>query len=337
MAMGVASAGPLICLLLSWRSGEADLVSPRVGHRLAWISVIGLALGVGTGAISLFLVPERYWDVLRQIPERALWFALAELLFSLVCLLVYACCWACCWKKKWQAPWFGNLIAFASATNLLYHFPPLMIVLGQLASGSARTDSETLDRAALLELFYRPEVIAPWLHFSLAAIAFSGGVALWLFEGAMSDTQPEPSATKHTRSVAGIVFLVSLLQLPTGLWLLTTIPNHSRSAIMGSAPLAGLVFLGAMMVMFMLLGRLLKIALGEFEKGDLKMAFVMICLIVFLMTTSTRISRDHSSISLDSFEEPPLSSSLSSPSFLGSFFTSSKGPPGSLFALIKSP
>ena len=168
-----------------------------------------------------------------------------------------------------------------------------MIILAQLASGSLRVSAAVLDRSAVRELMYRPEVVAPWLHYVLAAVAVTGAGPLLMLYSSSGDKQGDaPKEAAMLRTVAGVVLVASLLQLPIGVWLLTTLSNQSRTALMGESVLASLAFLAAMLVVFLLLGRLLKIALGEFAAGDLRVAAALMLMVVVLMSISTRYSRE---------------------------------------------
>ena len=290
LAIGVAASGPIICILLSWRT-EIESPAFKVGRKLAWWSVGGLLVGMILGTLSLFLLSDQsYWEVLSKVPEGDLWFAGSELLFSLVCLVTYAATWKQLQRRR---GWHG-LIGLVSVTNLLYHFPPLMIVLGQLTDGSAQLNSDWLDRATLLELMFRQEVVAPWLHFVLATYTIAGGAALWLFSRQQITASESEEPEGPVRKVAIATLVVSISQLPIGLWLVTTIPQSSRAALMGKSAVASLAFLAAMLVVFLLLGRLIKIALGEFTAEDLRKAALWMVLVVLAMAISTRSSREQS-------------------------------------------
>ena len=286
LALGLAAAGPLFCMLLA-RGSHSECATDRVGRHLAWLNVGGFLVGMFLGGLTLLLPPDQgYWDVLNKIPAKDYWFAAAELLFSLLCLIGYAATWNVLRDYRlWHA-----LIALLTVTNLLYHFPPLMIVIGQLADGSALLPGDALDRAALTGLMFRTQVVAPWIHFVLATLTIAGGTALLLLAHQQKD-KSDVVAVRPIRLVAGATLVVALLQLPIGLWLVTTISQASRAAIMGNSAIASLTFLAAMCIAFLLLGRLFKIALGEFETEDLRKAALWIVLVVLAMAVSMRTSR----------------------------------------------
>lgn len=290
LAISLAAAGPVFCVMLSWRS-TTDSLASKMGRRLAWLNVGGFLVGMTLGGLTLLLPPDQgYWDVLRQIPAKEYWFAAAELAFSLVCLVVYAATWNALRHHRW---WHA-LIAVVTITNLLYHFPPLMIVIGQLADGSAELDAESLDRAALVTLMLRQQVVVPWLHFVLATLTVAGCSALQQIADQYESDRLASDLVRPTRIVAGIVLTTTILQLPIGLWLVTTISQASRAAIMGGSAMASLTFLAAMLAVYLLVGRLFKIAMGEFEAEDLRKATLWMMLVVLAMSTSTRTSRNRS-------------------------------------------
>ena len=96
---------------------------------------------------------------------------------------------------------------------------------------------------------------------------------------------------RPARRIAGATLLASVLQLPLGLWLVTEISPASRAAIMGKSAVASLMFLMAILFVLLLLGRLVKIALGEFAKEDLRKAALWIVLVVLAMAISTQTAR----------------------------------------------
>lgn len=283
LAMNVASAGPLIAAWLRWRSGP---LANLVGRQLAWGSTAGLILGAVSGGLLLYTVPgNELWTALRRFPAEAYQFAAAELVFSLVCMVVAATVWNALNR------WWIALLAFVSATNLLYHFPPMMIVIGRLAIDPRWTQKEIIDRPQLLELMARDEVIPLSVHFALSAIALPAIAALLLIT--WRDESPESHAERMSlaRVTAGISLLATVLQVPVGLWLLTSLPQSSRSLLMGTNLVASLAFLLAIATSIALMQRLLAIAIGEIDHRNIRSAAVLVCVIVFLMTTSLRLSR----------------------------------------------
>ena len=292
LAMNLASAGPLFCMLLAHRASSGDLVAGRVGRRLAWWNVAALLVGVALGTLTLFIPPTKeYFEVLQRIPVRGYWFAGLELLFSLVCLVVYASTW----NSLRQYRWLQHLVALMTVTNLLYHFPPLMTVIAQEAAGTMRSTTEVLDRAALLRLMFLPEGLAPWIHFVLGSIAVSGVLALVAM---ISEIRSGENSIRSARAMAAIALGVTLLQLPVGLWLLTTVSEASRSALMGGNPMAALAFLAAMLGVYLLIRRLATVVWGDFDASDLRTAAVLMIVVVLLMTVSMRVSRRHRTVDL---------------------------------------
>ena len=70
-------------------------------------------------------------------------------------------------------------LALLAATNLLYHFPPLLTIMTMSAGGEIELAGE-VDAATFRQLFSTPNVLAHTLHFWLASVAVSGVVVFWL-------------------------------------------------------------------------------------------------------------------------------------------------------------
>ena len=133
LAMNVASAGPLVCVWLHRRGRRGDETAFAVGRQLAWWSLAVLVAGMALGLVMLAIfwsgVDRAYVDAVGRFPTRAVLNAVYEAIFSVVCLAVYAGTW-----DRWRDhPWLHGLLAVLATTNLLYHFPPLMVALGALA------------------------------------------------------------------------------------------------------------------------------------------------------------------------------------------------------------
>ena len=354
LAMNVASAGPLLCIWLSWRCDGPENVAYRLGRSLVWMCVVAFVLGMVTGAALLFLPPsENLWAALRRFPARAYWYAAAELFFSLVCLLLYAGTWRLLRHHRW----LHALLALMSATNLMYHFPPMMAVIGHLAVNPVWTAVPIIDRSDFLKLIARDNVLALSAHFVLASLSVAAVLLLLMLARCVEATEDESERTRLSRTAASIALGATILQLPVGLWLVLTMPPMSRDALLGESPVTATMFFLGLLAVFLLLGQLLEIALGGVRVAALHKAAWLLLFVVLLMTAVMRYSRSHrrfpheqaehrtdraTTISLAyglpiGFGQASSDSSSESSAPSGSFCSSSSGPPGSLLARINSP
>ena len=275
LAMNVASAGPLAGAILAWR-GHRN----RAGRAFR-LSLYCLVVGAILGALIVASPGDGLRRALRRFPADAYWFAGIELLFSAACmaaLLVVV-------RRPARRRWLIAALAIATATNLLYHFPPLMTVLGELAADASWAREEMMNREALLPLFSRPEVLALWAHFGLASVSVACVAAMWPRDEDVSNL-----TESSTRQLAAIALAASALQLPVGLWLLSTTGAREREAILGSDALASLCFAAGVLAAFWLLQTLLAVALGEGRDAVIRASLLLVAITV-LMTATLRNSR----------------------------------------------
>lgn len=283
LAMNVASAGPLLGIWLGRRPADTDSsLRDEIGRRVAWLSVWAMFLGILTGGgLMCFSASAGLLAAIDRLPNRALWFAALELAFSLACLLLYAGFWNAFRRHRW---WHA-LIALLSSSNLLYHFPPLMSVLGKLAADPGWAKAEILNRQAILPLMARSEVLALTTHFTLASVAVAAVAVLWLLSGTYEDRW-EKLGQPIARQAAWTALLASALQVPVGVWLLISLPQSDRMAMMGNHPVASLTFVGSLLLTFVLLQRLLIIAIGSVKRQDLRRVSWLLATLVLLMTAT---------------------------------------------------
>ena len=287
VAMNLASAGPLFCIWLGRRGEGNDPAWDELGRKLAWLSCGAMFFGMFLGGGQmLFSTSAGLLNALARLPSRGLWIAVAELAFSMVCLLLYAGCW----RSLRGHRWWHALLALLSSSNLLYHFPPLMSIFGKLANSPTWAASKVLDRPALLQLMKRDEIVALSVHFVLASFAVSAIAVLWLSSRSKDDDW-EKSALPVARRAAWVALIVSAMQLPVGIWLLVTLPQSARTSMMGDSAIASLAFVGALLLTFVLLQRLLTIAIGRVESRDLRQVGWIVVTLVLLMTTTLYKSR----------------------------------------------
>jgi hypothetical protein len=282
LTMNVASAGPLVGLWLFWRRGD-DAGARRAGNVFRMSLAAFVAGSILGGALLLWPSPGLR-SALSRFPVDAYAFAGVELVFSALCLvgLIIA-------ARRGGPRWLTALLAIGSALNLLYHFPPLMAVLGELAADSAWTAAERLDRQTLVHLWQRPEILSLWLHFILASLAAAAVFALWLRPFSDADANA-PSRHVLARKLGAWALAATLLQLPAGLWMLTASHAAVRDRIMGGSLIASACFAGGVMTAVWLLHTLAMLSLGEGERAVRRAGWLIIAVTV-LMTATLRTSR----------------------------------------------
>jgi hypothetical protein len=285
LAMNVASAGPLVCVWLHGRGRRGDGTAFAAGRQLAWLAVVVLLAGVAVGALLLVMAwldaGRGYFDALARFPTAALVHAGGEAVFSLACLVVYAGMW-----ERWRGwPWLHGLWAVVAATNLLYHFPPLMVALGTLSVRPELVPESLITRDVFRPLMVRSEVLAQSAHFALASFAVAG-LALMIVAARLRrlpTNEPERSG-RLIRAGAVIALAASLGQLVVGVWVLLELPLRVRHALIGDDWLATGLFFAAIVGTFGLLHALALAGLGETSDGSVRRCAAFMLGITVLMT-----------------------------------------------------
>jgi cytochrome bd-type quinol oxidase subunit 2 len=289
LAMNLASAGPLAgawLRQLSRSDGDTDggLLERGARATFRW-SLVGLAIGALVGGAMLLAPSAGIRAALRRLPADAYWFAGAEILFSAACIFG-------CWKLS-RRPKLTWLLAIVAATNLLYHFPPLMAVLGELAANPAWADAEVLERKALIRLWIRPEVLSLWAHFALASIAVGFTAALAICHRAAFD-ETEKVDDRTARRLAGWALGATVLQIPVGIWLLLASDPAAQQAMMGESWLATIGLAGGVWVALGVMQSLMTIAWGGSDRRQVDRACILLAITVTLMSFTLRSSRQAS-------------------------------------------
>lgn len=272
-----------------------------LAKRLAWHSLLALSLGSLLGGLLYWWGDDAVKAAWARLPARAYWFALSELVFSAAC--VGGLIWLFRSVETGTEPSrkrarLGWLIALLSSTNLLYHFPPLMSVLGKLTANPSWSQLEELPRRHLLVLMKEPEVIAMSVHFAMASLAVASVYTLWVYAGLWIE---EPAAAQG-KQMAGVALIVTLLQFGVGVWLLASLSSESRGRLLGEDAIAAIAFAGAIFGTLLLSGSLANIALGKVSHADCHKVALWTLLTVLLMTLA--LSRLHSPEATSAEKEP---------------------------------
>jgi hypothetical protein len=287
LAVNVATAAPFICVWCEWRAARhGDEALRAVGRRLArdcvLLFLVGAALGLAELGWLFWQSDPADLEALRTIPVSRWWFGGLELLMYLGCMVAY-------WYgfDRWRRRGWQWLLAIAAGTNLAYHFPALFTIVS-LVSERPELWGETIK---FRELLVDRETLARVGHFWLASFAVTGVLAMrpWRADSG----RREALSRGDTWVDARLALLATALQMPLGIWLLTTLPRASQNLVMGRSILATVLLIAAVVSSVGLLHLLASLALGEVEVRFVRRAALLLVAIVTLMVgTRVAIRRD---------------------------------------------
>jgi hypothetical protein len=293
LCVNLAMTGPLACVALRWHAARhQDPLADRVGRWLVRVCIVALlvamGLGIASGLLLWFGGQRQFFDALGRLPARRIYWGLVELVFYFVCMIIYGALW-----YRWRTrPVLHGSIAIIAATNLMYHFPPLFVLIGWLAAGG-HAGVEPISAGQLLQLMFSPSVLAPVAHHLLASFAVVGIVVMLGTrrlssldtKGIANETDSEATqAAAIVRRAAVVALSVTLLQLPTGLWVVLQLTGAQRDRLLGGAwPATGL-FIAAMVTALSLLHWLSVIALGQTGRREVYLASLLLAVLTLLMS-----------------------------------------------------
>jgi hypothetical protein len=296
MCMNVASGAPLVALWLEWKDRRGDVIAPQAARYLAAAAVIALFVGALLGLMLGWLrwtpAYQEIWQV--QLSRKLKW-GLVELGVSATMLVAY---WL--WRRWADLPtrrgFLGrSALLLLTSTNLLYHFPPILIIASKLADGAfpaaADVPSGVIDPPAFRRLMAFDEIPALSVHFALASVAMAGLMLLGLAVRRLK-SDLDPRGAKRIASWGGWSALIATgLQLVVGLWLLATTPPDLQAQLTGSALWPTLCLGTSLALVVWLLRELSEITLGEPTRGGMIRAMIAMTLVILLMTAARQLSR----------------------------------------------
>ncbi len=295
VAVNVAGMGPLVCLGLAlWGGRRGDSLVLAAGRALAWWSLVALVLGALLGATAGGLLwiarplEREGWRYLAEVRPSRLWFTALEWLFSAGLGYWYACLWERGLPSGYIRRGLHHLLAIASATNLLYHFPTLFAAVGEL-NLAPELRSGPYHHAALLA---RPGVLANLTHHLVAALAVTGcalvAIGQWPRVGRLAASDAPRVAIWGAR----LALVASLLAAPAGLAVLVSLPEASQAALLGGRLGATTVFVLSLAAVLPLLRSLLEVSLGDADRRRCQAVLVWQLVVVLLMTAVRHQARE---------------------------------------------
>jgi hypothetical protein len=283
LCVNVASAGPLVAVLLDWLEGRGSRLAGEAGRYLSCWALGALPLGGLLGlAIGAIFWNEHYQAVLTRLSSKV-HFGAWELLFSAVLMLAHVWWWKSRPAAKGWERGARMFVALLASTNLLYHFPTLFAVVEQLATSPAES-TDRITASDFRVLLVQPAILSRSIHFVLAAIATAGivllGYALRLArrKGAEADVQQVAAWG------AQIALVPTLVQMPVGLWLAASLAPLEQASATGGDMITTCMLLGSIGLAIWLMQMLAAISIGDAERTKLIKAMALMVVIIVLMS-----------------------------------------------------
>lgn len=216
LASALAAAGPL--LVAGFRvSRRMRTEGDDALRRVTLWSVSAMAIGLIVGLLSLGLVwhlpTTGYQAAAVRFPAGAYQMLAAEWCFTAFLYGLYLATW----RQLAKRPLLHGFIALVAATNLLYHFPTIMIVLGALAEDPALAAEEEIARPVVLRLMLSPALLAKATHYWALCLLVSATAIVVAAARSSAANLVRAGAIAGLAGTVAIVFsgVAALLQIDT--------------------------------------------------------------------------------------------------------------------------
>ena len=236
LSVQIAASAPLLAMLLPRTPDSSNsLLRQTLTHALGLL-VAGVIAGVFLGVWLWKFEGRNYGPAFEIYGIRIAW-AVAEVLFSATVIAILL--WLL--PSRPNEPWargLGWLLALATCSNLLYHFPPLMTLIAERAeSAAASRPTDLISSAAYRAQIFTLPVVAKTVHFTGASFAAGAAYLLGAVASRLSPTASIGVGDDAAKSVAqrAAMFAVAALlsQMFSGFWLLLQLPRAETSRLMG--------------------------------------------------------------------------------------------------------
>ena len=292
-SVNVAAAGPLVSAWLDWVGRTRDDLSWQAAKFLSLKSLTLLVLGSGLGfAAAGLLWNNEYHELMHAFMYKIKW-AGWELLFSLALMAIHAFLLSRGPATRLAGRITRAAIAVLAATNLLYHFPTLLLVISEMNAGYLE-QPKAVDADIFLRLIREPSILARSTHFLLASFAVTG-ITLVAFGARLKRQPTSDSSTDHEANgdrvaVWGgrIALVPTLLQILVGIWVLAALPSVMQQRLLGADLLASGLMAASIIAALYLMHQLSAVAMGDTSPRQLKLAVWMMIVVVVLMTATAR-------------------------------------------------
>lgn len=293
LAVNLAAAGPIVAVLAEWRGTRRRQVAlDMAAFGLAKWSILAATIGFGLGLLALAALTvwhpgddSAYFAAIKQVTPGRWWFTGGEIIFYLVCMAGYVLLW----RRLARSRFAHRAIAVAAGSNLLYHFPALFTILSLLVD-RPELHGRTLDRSLYLKLLFDAETLARVLHVWLASFAVAGMALAWM--GLRLAREEDNPDGRMVATFGGcIALVVTLLQVPVGVWVLLTLPEGQQQQTMGGNVVCTALFASSFVTALALMHQLAMLSLGDATKKRIGTASLLMAAVVLLMTATLHLAR----------------------------------------------
>lgn len=286
--VNVASAGPLVCVWLDWRASGGCSAAESARRLLARSSLYSLLLGAVVGSIGLAVIwSPAYQEAVDLLASRVK-YGVLEYLFSLVLLVGYlGFCRNPAPSRSWAAA--RGFVLLLLGTNLIYHFPFLLLILSRVAHAPPETASASMiSSAEFRSLMMADDILPRAVHFIVASFAVTGA---WLFWRA-DHRKDEQEREAWIRWGGHLAMGPTMLQIFVGGWIVMRLPSRGVRAVMGDDLIATSLLVASVVLAFWLMHLFSVIAIGRSSRGDRRQALIVLAVVIIAMCgVSQRLSR----------------------------------------------
>ena len=289
LCVNVAAGAPILAIACEWGDARGSVLARRAGQYLSWAALLSLIAGLVLG-LALFAIrwSPHYSAAVSRLHYKLGWGG-GELAFSLVLMVVAVALWLGSGPSATWLRWSRGFLSFLNGANLLYHFPFLFLVLSRLTQTQTEA-GEPISAATFRGLMVAGDTPALAVHVMCASLAMAGIALLGYALRLQREAADPKDANTIARWGALAALIPTLAQIPTGLWILATLPPREQSQLL-DANLAGLCFLVSLGLALWLMQTLATIAAGETTRRILISAMGISTTVVVLMTFAWRLSR----------------------------------------------
>jgi len=279
----------LVSAWLDWRGTEQKDLAYRAARFLSAQALVLLFIGAALGLMMAGLLwSDDYHRLMHAFMYKIKW-AGWELLFSVALMGLHT-------LLLWRGPAMGTAsrlcragVAMLAATNLLYHFPTLLLVISEMNAGYL-PQPEAVDAKLFVGFMTEPSVLARSLHFLLASFAVTG-VALVAYGARLKHVEAmKDDGGRVATWGARLALVPTLIQIGAGIWVTTVLPTSMQQRLLGEDAMATMLFAGSIAAALYLMQQLTIVAMGDTSLAQLKRTVWLMFAVVLVMTVTARRS-----------------------------------------------